>query len=194
MLTACASPLTSERLVPAVPHESQYPVHAPCAPIAVCPVIRHPTDLSQRSFTASGFDDVKVLNDASSKGLLSLVSQTRTCLGTCPKLLLQCSRPRLLTAAAWSGLGPAPESRSRGARPHLSRSCTTLLQSMLPPFYVSLQHTASRPVELHHQPLSELSVTLSRHSAPIRQTYRSCQVANARRDPRSAAITFAGSG
>jgi hypothetical protein len=53
---------------------------------------------------------------------------------------------------------------------------------------------ASRPVELHHQPLSELSVTLSRHSAPIRQTYRSCQVASARRDPHSAAIPFAGSG
>src|SRR5262249_28233140 len=49
-LTACASPLTSERLVPAVPRESQHPVHAPYAPIAVCPVFRRPTDLSQWRF------------------------------------------------------------------------------------------------------------------------------------------------
>src|SRR6516162_9543257 len=53
---------------------------------------------------------------------------------------------------------------------------------------------ASRPVELHHQPLSELSVTLSRHSAPIRQTHRSRQAANARRASRTAATTFAESG
>src|ERR1700741_4902325 len=36
--------------------------------------------------------------------------------------LIQRSPPRLLNAAAWIGLGPAPESRSRGARPHLSCS------------------------------------------------------------------------
>jgi len=49
---------------------------------------------------------------------------------------------------------------------------------------------ASRPVELHHQPLSELSVTLSRHSAPIRQTCRSFQCANVQGDARSAGTTF----
>ncbi len=53
---------------------------------------------------------------------------------------------------------------------------------------------ASRPVEFHHQPLPELSVTLSRHSAPIRQTCRSGQTANARRDARFAEIKFAESG
>src|SRR5215475_2093946 len=37
-------------LVPAVPRESQHPVHAPYAPIAVCPVFRRPTDLSQWRF------------------------------------------------------------------------------------------------------------------------------------------------
>src|SRR6476620_4289354 len=37
-------------------------------------------------------------------------------------LLIQRSPPRLLNVAAWTGLEPAPESRSRGARPHLSRS------------------------------------------------------------------------
>jgi hypothetical protein len=74
---------------------------------------------------AAGFDDAKFLYDASSVGLLSLVSRTHTCSGSCPELFFQCSRPRLLPAAAWSGLRPAPESRSRGARPHLPRSCTT---------------------------------------------------------------------
>src|SRR5262245_17826618 len=37
-------------LVPAVPRESLHPVHAPSTPVAVCPVIRHPTDLSQKRF------------------------------------------------------------------------------------------------------------------------------------------------
>src|SRR6266852_3347120 len=42
-----------------------------------------------------------------------------------PRAFPQRSRPRLFTAAAWGGLRPAPESRSRGAHPHLSRSFTT---------------------------------------------------------------------
>jgi len=53
---------------------------------------------------------------------------------------------------------------------------------------------ASRPVELHHQPLSELSVTLSRHSAPIRQTCRSFQCANVRGDAHFAVPTFVRNG
>jgi hypothetical protein len=44
-----------------------------------------------------------------------------------PGLLTQRSPPRLLTAAARTGLGPAPESRSRWARHHLPRSCTSRL-------------------------------------------------------------------
>ena len=90
---------------------------------------------------ASGFGDAKLLYDASSAGLLSLVSRTHTCARSCPELLLQRSRPRLLTVAAWSGLRPAPESRSRGAHPHLSRSCTTRGHFMLPSFLcVSAAH------------------------------------------------------
>jgi hypothetical protein len=42
------------------------------------------------------------------------------------KLLLQRSPPRLLIAAAWSGLRSVPEHRSRGAHPHHSRSFTTV--------------------------------------------------------------------
>src|SRR5262245_65849324 len=62
------------------------------------------------------------------------------------------------------------------------------------PLTADAAEVASRPVGFHHQPLSEPSVTLSRHWAPIRQTYRSCQFANERKDARFAGITFAGIG
>jgi len=38
----------------------------------------------------------------------------------------------------------------------------------------------SRPVETHHQPLAELCMKLSLHTAPIRQTRRSCRGASVR--------------
>src|SRR6266478_3934043 len=38
-------------LVPAVPRKSLHPLHAPSTPVAVCPVIRHLTDLSQKGYT-----------------------------------------------------------------------------------------------------------------------------------------------
>ena len=41
--------LAIRALVPAVPRKSLHPVHAPYTPAAVCPVIRHLTDLSQRN-------------------------------------------------------------------------------------------------------------------------------------------------
>ena len=44
-----------------------------------------------------------------------------------PGLLIRRSPPRLLTAAARTGLGPAPESRSRWACHHLPRSCKSRL-------------------------------------------------------------------
>src|SRR5262249_10102975 len=51
VFAASASPLPSERLVPAVPRKSLHPIHAPSTPAVVCPVIRHPTDLSQKGYT-----------------------------------------------------------------------------------------------------------------------------------------------
>src|ERR1700757_2340427 len=69
-----------------------------------------------------------------------------------PRAFLQRSRPRLLTAAAWSGLRPAPESRSRGAHPHLPRSCTTPVYLLLPPFCVSLQLTEAAELRLINRP------------------------------------------
>src|SRR5262245_12159260 len=84
-------------------------------------------------------------------GLLSLVSRVHTCSGSCPELLFQRSRPRLLTVAAWNGLGPAPESRSRGAHPHLSRSCKTRFHFMLLSSFffpcLSAAHSTLRPPE-----------------------------------------------
>src|SRR5271165_950046 len=43
---------------------------------------------------------------------------------------------------------------------------------------------SSRPAELHRQPLTEPSVRLSPHSAPIRQTRQSSRSANVQRYPR----------
>src|SRR6266481_2368982 len=68
------------------------------------------------------------------------------------ELSLQRSPPRLFTAAAWSGLGPAPESRSRGALPHLSRSCTTQISLRTDTLHVSLQHTLVKKAgHLYHE-------------------------------------------
>ena len=86
-----------------------------------------PDRLVPEGLHTSGFGDANLLNDASSMGSLSFVFRMHTCSRSCLELLFQRSPPRLFTAAAWSGLRPAPESRSRGACPHLSRSFTTLL-------------------------------------------------------------------
>src|SRR6476660_4659665 len=51
VFAAWASPLASERLVPAVPRKRLHPSHAPSTPVAACPVIRHLTGLSQKGFT-----------------------------------------------------------------------------------------------------------------------------------------------
>ena len=58
-------------------------------------------------------------------GLLALVFPILTCPGSSPGLFTRRSPPRLFTAAARAGLRPAPESRSRGAYPHLLRSFST---------------------------------------------------------------------
>src|ERR1700726_3009168 len=93
-----------------------------------------------------------------------------TCSRSCLELFLQRLPPRLFTAAAWSGLRPAPESRSRGACPHLSRSFTTLFSlSCCPPFYVSLQHTEAEEVKGFGLPLSKLLTLLGRVAAKADQ-------------------------
>src|SRR5450756_592283 len=52
VFAARTSPLASERLVPAVPRDRPHPLHAPSTPVAICPVIRHPTDSSQDQNTS----------------------------------------------------------------------------------------------------------------------------------------------
>ncbi len=112
-------------LVPAVPRESLRPIHALSAPVAIRPVIRCPADLSQRIepplvlATPTIFDVSSRVHLHSSLGYLP----ARINFGR----FIQRSRPHLLDAAAWTGLRPTPESRSRGAHPHLSRSFTTCL-------------------------------------------------------------------
>src|SRR6516164_8657802 len=51
VLAAWASPLISERLVPAVPCNRQHPLHALSTPVATCSVTRHPADSSQENTT-----------------------------------------------------------------------------------------------------------------------------------------------
>src|SRR6476646_5456719 len=79
VFAAWASPLASERLVPAVPRKSLHPIHAPSTPVAVCPVIRTPDRLVRERIHVSRFDDAMLLYDASSKGSLSFVSRMLTC-------------------------------------------------------------------------------------------------------------------
>jgi hypothetical protein len=81
-------------LVPVVPHKSLDRVHAPYTPAAARPVTKYPAHSSQRNrppLVPAAF----ILIDASSKGLLSLVSPNRTCLEILSRLLT----PTLTTAA-----------------------------------------------------------------------------------------------
>src|SRR5256712_5312454 len=119
-------------------------VSRPLYAVRRLPSHQAPDRLVPEGIHASGFDDAKLLNDASSVGSLSFVFRMHTCSRSCLELLFQRSPPRLFTAAAWSGLRPAPASRSRGTCPHLSRSFTTLC---CPPFHVSLQHTEAQEGE-----------------------------------------------
>ena len=77
---------------------------------------------------------------------------------------------RLLTAAAWRGLEPAPGSRLRRAYLHLPCSLGTVSQLILNLLSVRLRRTVSRPGESHPRPLAERCGSLSAHTAPIKQT------------------------
>ena len=140
--------LAIRAVVPAVPRGKPASDSRPLYAGRRLPSHQAPDRLVPEGLHAFGFDDIKLLNDAYSMGLLSFVFRMHTCSRSCLELLLQRSPPRLLTAAAWSGLRPAPESRSRGACPHLSRSFTTPFSiSCCPPFLVSLQHTETEEGE-----------------------------------------------
>jgi hypothetical protein len=83
--------------------------------------------------------------------------------GSCPGLFTRRSPPRLFTAAARAGLRPAPESRSRGAYPHLLRSFTTRISfhlRLLPCFCSTHAVTALHP--LQNTPGSHSTLSYSR--------------------------------
>ena len=110
-------------LVPAVPHECLCPTHAPSTPVAARPVIRHPADLSQDDETLLVLTTLMFITTRLRK------VHFRSSFGHLParissELFIRRSPPRLFTAAARTGLRPAPESRSRRAIPHHSRSFT----------------------------------------------------------------------
>ena len=121
VVAAWASPFASERLVPAVPHHSLHPLHALSTPVAVRSVIRHPADLSQEDHTLLVSTTLEFLTTRF-RGFTFVRLSDAHLHEFVLALLLQRSPPRPFTAAAWSGLRSAPESRSRGAYPHLSRS------------------------------------------------------------------------
>jgi hypothetical protein len=73
---------------------------------------------------APGFDDTLVFNGASSKGSLSFVSRMLTCTSLFSRFSSNAHHHGSLPQRLGGGLRPAPESRSRGAFPHLSRSLT----------------------------------------------------------------------
>ena len=118
----------SDRLVPAVPRNSLHPLHAPSTPIAVRPVIRHPAGLSQVNHTLLVSTTLTFFNDASSKGSLSFVCRMLTCTSF-SRFFSNAHHHGSLPQRLGGGLRPAPESRSRGAHPHLSRSLFTRLFS-----------------------------------------------------------------
>ena len=83
-----------------------------------------------------------------------------------PKRWMSVTAPlwaRLLTAAAWSGLRPAPESRSRRAILHLWRSfsCSSQINSSLTSYCIAAAHCSAK---MSHRPLDPSFRTFS--SAP----------------------------
>jgi hypothetical protein len=101
-----------------------------------------------------------IRNDASSEGLLALVFPTLTCPESCPGLCTRRSPPRLFTAAARAGLRSAPESRSRGAYPHLLCSFTTRICFTFYSFRASAAHIMSPYLPYHN-----------RHPQPCRNSH-----------------------
>src|SRR5713101_1726528 len=138
---ACASPFCINTLVPTVPHESPGQSHALSTPVAAAqyPGVRQ---AYPQGVHALGFDDEFFSLRRVNEGFLSVVSLTSTGSGIPRCFNLQRSPPRLLTAAAWSGLEPAPESRLRRVHLHLSRSFCTVGQVILlmPSFLCTAAH------------------------------------------------------
>jgi hypothetical protein len=120
---------------------AQKPVSASCPLYAGRrpPSHQAPNGLIPEVQAASGFDDTYGYRRVI-EGSLSLSFRTPTCPESCPGLLIRRSPPRLLTAAARTGLESAPERRSRWTFHHLLRSFTPRFQLILSSFRASAAH------------------------------------------------------
>ena len=124
VLAAWTSPLTSERLVPAVPCNRQHPLHALSTPVATRPVIRLLVGLSQIGFTHLVSTTLDFLTTRPRKVYF------RSSLGCPPVRVFPHFSSNAHHHSFWpqqlgGGLRSAPESRPRGARPHRLRSSST---------------------------------------------------------------------
>src|SRR5467141_383854 len=113
-----------------------------------------PRGLFPGGLYAPGFDDTCLLNDASSKGSLSFVSRMLTCTSLFSRFSSNAHHHGSLPQQLGGGLRSAPESRSRGAFPHLSRSLLTRLVHTELLIRVLLQHTKTEEVERFRFPFS----------------------------------------
>jgi len=118
LLTSWNSPLSSRRLVPAVPYRSPNQNHASYTPAATCPITKSPTSLSQVIETTLVLTAVSGLRRVY-RGSGLFVFLIHTCLSVSQCFFLECSLPHLFSAAASSGLKPAFGSRLRRAYLHL---------------------------------------------------------------------------
>ena len=133
--TTCASPFTSERLVPAVPHGSLDQLHASYTPVVAYPVIRSPVGSSQEIETPLVLTTFPWFTTRHRRFTFVRLSD--------PHLFEV--QPRHFAVAAWSGLEPAPESRLRRAFLHLPCSLCTVCQFMLNFLSVRLRRTFNFP-------------------------------------------------
>ncbi len=108
------------------------PVRRP-PPIQYC---RLPMDLSQERMTPLVLTALKPLSTRLRRLAFARLLDTHLP-RVMPGLLIRRSPPRLLAEAARTGLRPVPEHRSRGAHPHLLRSCTARPQFMQNSFRAS---------------------------------------------------------
>ena len=167
-------------LVPAVPRKSLHPTHAPSTPVTVCPVIRHLTDLSQKGYTPLVLVTPDFLTTRH-RWVYFRSSFGRTpARGRAPSFCSNAHHLGHWTKAAWSGLRPAPESRSRGARPHLSHSFTTPVLPYATLLSLCLCGTL-HPNEVYRNPASwPRCAPLTAHVLSLCETDMADNVANAR--------------
>jgi hypothetical protein len=118
LLTSWNSPLSSRRLVPAVPYRSPNQNHASYTPVVICPITKLPTDWSQVIETPLVLTTCLRITTRQQR-FRSIRLSDSYLLEYYSTLFLECSLPHLFNAAASSGLKPAFGSRLRRTYLHL---------------------------------------------------------------------------